>query len=63
MALKSSSGGMTPASESFVAFTRIMNRIVVSPSVRTPGGRMIQPLVNPRSDDTTRGIYRYRHIA
>src|ERR1700694_1338859 len=29
MAVKSSSGGMTPASESLLALTKIMNRIVV----------------------------------
>ena len=37
ISVRSRSLGITPASESLVALTKIMNRIVVSPSVFEPG--------------------------
>src|SRR6476660_7204890 len=47
MATKSCSGGLAPASESLVALTKIMNRIVVSPTVSEPGVRWPESLALP----------------
>jgi hypothetical protein len=58
MAAKSSSGGLAPASESLVALTRIMNRIVVSPAVSEPGVRWPESLALPSRRTTPAGIDR-----
>jgi hypothetical protein len=55
IAVSISSDGMTPASESLVALTRIMNRIAVSP-VSEPGVRRILAL-----PVTANGCRRNRH--
>src|SRR5262245_34234249 len=56
MAAKSSSGGLTPASESLVALTRTMNRIVVSPTVSEPGVQWPESLALPSRRTTPAGI-------
>src|SRR6267154_2318750 len=61
MSAMSFSEGIAPASESFVALTIIMNRIVISPCGREPGLRTVSAGWKTSLQSTTNGPLRNRH--